>query len=169
MTIKDDKGYCTYPVCMALKKDGYDRWCDSSYTAAFRYNGEDIDFETELDLKAEGKDKLIKRFPGEAVLVTNSNNMYKWMPAKDCARVSLADAMAWLREKHMVHISIKTVGVSDGEDGTSDRWWCADIVDFSDKYHTKDLFSGIRGVTFEDVVENALARFYNIKPKRKAK
>ena len=97
--VSDIEFYCSYPVCMALKKDGYDRWCDSSYTYATRYKGEDIDFETELDLKAEGKAKEIKRIPGEEICIHPARNseIDSYGLKKDCGRVTQACAMEWLR------------------------------------------------------------------------
>lgn len=167
----DIEFYCSYPVCMALKKDGYDRWGGSIYTHAVRYNGKDIDFETELDLKFEGKAKLIKRIPGESISFFNEKNsvLDSYGAKKDCVRVSQACAMEWLRTKHKVHISVDTVDAWNEDGDNYDRSWSAAIIDYSKKYSSKNIGTINSCSSYEEAVEKALMKYYNVKPRKKSK
>ena len=166
--MEDIEFYCSYPVCMALKKDGYDRWGDSIYTHAVRYNGKDIDFETELDLKSEGKAKLIKRIPGESIAFFNEKNsvLDSYGAKKDCVRVSQACAMEWLRQKHQVHIMVDTINACDDYDGKHDRMWSSKLIDYSNKWQAKTIGSSVFCSSYEEAVEKALMKFYHVRTRK---
>lgn len=166
--MEDIEFYCSYPVCMALKKDGYDRWGGSIYTHAVRYNGKDIDFETELDLKFEGKAKLIKRIPGESIDFCNEKNsvLDSYGAKKDCVRVSQACAMEWFRQKHQVHIMVDTINACDDYDGKHDRMWSSKLIDYSNKWQAKTIGSSDFCSSYEEAVEKALMKFYHVRTRK---
>jgi hypothetical protein len=161
--MEDIEFYCSYPVCMALKKDGYDRLGCSIYTNAVRYNGKDIDYETELDLKFEGKAKLIKRIPGESIAFFNLNNslLDLYGAKKDCVRVSQACAMEWLRQKHQVHIMVDRI------DGKGEKFWYGELVDLKSPFR-KGVSLGITPYvgSYEEAVEKALMKFYHVRTRK---
>lgn len=162
--MEDIEFYCSYPVCMALKKDGYDRWGGSIYTYAHMYNGKEIDFEKELDLKFEGKAKLIKRIPGESIAFLNEKNsvLDSYGAKKDCVRVSQACAMEWLRKKHQVHIMVDRI------DGKGKKIWYAELVDLKSPFR-KGVSLGITPYvsSYEEAVEKALMKFYHVRTRKK--
>lgn len=154
--------YCSYPLCMALRKDGYNRWGDSYYTYAHMYNGKEIDFEKELDLKFEGKAKLIKRIPGKSICDHNATNqeLESYGDKKSCVRVSQACAMEWMRKKHKVHVAVDRV------DGKGKNIWYAELVDL--KSPTRKVIAITPKVdSYEMAVEKAMMKYYKVRAPRK--
>lgn len=96
--------YCDYQESMLLKELGYNEPCGFLFEDGVIHNGKYLTFEDELDLKAQGRAKEIKRKHGDCVTDCYNTNDSDFMGKHNCSRPTLSQALRWLREVKEVHI-----------------------------------------------------------------
>ena len=96
--------YVSFEVAKLLKEKGFREWCFKCYGLAVLYNGADISFDEECELKDEGRESEIEYVEGGRLYDYGCNNRDK--DAKVWAAPTLWVAMKWLRDVHNYDISI---------------------------------------------------------------
>ena len=96
--------FCDYQESMLLKELGYNEPCGFLFEDGVTHNGKYLTFEDELDLKAQGRAKEIKRIHGDCVTECYNTNYSDFMGKHSCSRPTLSQALRWLREVKDVHI-----------------------------------------------------------------
>ena len=97
--------YVSFETAKLLKEKGFKEWCFKCYGVAVLYNGADISFDEECELKDEGRENEIEYVEGGRLYDYGCNNRDK--DAKVWAAPTLWVAMKWLREVHNIDIWVE--------------------------------------------------------------
>lgn len=96
------KKICSLETAKKLRALMFNLICDYMYCTDVRHKGKHIDYETELDLKFEGKESEIEEVPfGQLMSMTNFNVENG---PNACSAPFLNDAVDWLRDHYNVVI-----------------------------------------------------------------
>jgi hypothetical protein len=105
--INKENEFLDYETCKLLKEVGFDESCEYLYGTAVRYNGEDISFDDELDLKSEGRGSEIEYIEGGNISkVYNRNSFGIMMECKCVSAPDIYTVTRWLRKKKDVNVVV---------------------------------------------------------------
>jgi hypothetical protein len=96
--------YVSFETAKLLKEKGFREWCFKCYGVAVLYNGADISFDEECELKDEGRENEIEYVEGGRLYDYGCNNRDK--DAKVWAAPTLWVTMKWLREEKHYYIQV---------------------------------------------------------------
>ena len=102
--------YVSLETAKLLKEKGFRELCFKCYGVAVLYNGADISFDEECELKNEGRENEIEYVEGGWLYDYGCSNRDK--DAKVWAAPTLWVVMKWLREVHNLFIGIEYVNIA---------------------------------------------------------
>ena len=144
---------CSLKTSQALKRIGFDKIVGQLYCTDIRHNGKSIDFETELDLKAEGRESEIEEVPfGKLLFMTNTNNE---LGDHECSAPLMYEAVYMFKMKYNMYFSLEPIYSKK----TGKTSFYVGVYYFNQEYQNFDKLLIVHEFdTYEDAYDNAILK-----------